>query len=65
MFTYRLLWADGSDAGDATYSADVQPGEIIHSVEAGKVVRLRVLDLVQPPKEGSGYAGLLLVSEEP
>lgn len=65
MFTYRLLWADGSDAGEASYGVDIQPGEIIHSVEAGIVVRLRVLELVRPPKEHSGYAGLLLVSKEP
>jgi hypothetical protein len=58
MFTYRLHLADGSDAGEATYSVMIKPGEIVH-IGGGR--RYRVLDLVPVEDEESKYVGLLQV----
>jgi hypothetical protein len=58
MFTYRLHLEDGSDAGDATYSVMIQPGE---EIMVGNGRRFRVLDLIPVENEDSPYVGLLLV----
>jgi hypothetical protein len=58
MFTYRLNLKDGSDAGVATYSVMVQPGE---EIVVGDGRRFRVLDLIPVENEDSPFVGLLLV----
>jgi len=60
MFTYRLNWADGEDAGEAAYAHYVNPGDEILTMQEGKLRALRVLDLVPVP-ENSAYDGLLRV----
>jgi hypothetical protein len=64
MFTYRLQWADGSDAGEATYAFYVNVGDEILISRGGKLIRMRVLDDVPMP-EGSPYDGLLRVEQLP
>lgn len=49
---------DGSDAGEATYSVMIQPGE---EILVGNGRRFRVLDLIPVENEGSPYVGLLQV----
>ena len=44
MFTYRLHLEDGFDAGEATYSVMIKPGEILLST--GR--RVRALSLISP-----------------
>jgi len=61
MFRYKLHWADGKDAGEAAYAYHVNPGDEILTLEAGKPLRLRVLDLVEVPEENSPYHALLRV----
>ena len=64
MFTYRLRWADGSDAGEATYGFYVNVGDEILISDGGKIRRLRVLgDL--PAPDGSPYDGVLKVEQLP
>lgn len=58
MFTYRLHLADGSDAGEATYSVMIRPGE---EILVGNGRRYRVLDLVPIENEELPFAGLLKV----
>jgi hypothetical protein len=58
MSTYRLHLADGSDAGEATYSVMVRPGE---EILVGNGRRYLVLDLVPVEDEGSKYVGFLQV----
>ena len=58
MFTYRLHFADGSDAGEATYSVMIKPGE---EIIVGNGRRLRVLDVVPIEDEDSPLVGLLQV----
>jgi hypothetical protein len=29
MFRYKLHWADGSEAGDASYAINIKPGDLI------------------------------------
>lgn len=58
MFTYRLHLADGSDAGQATYSVPIRLGDEIH---VGNGRRLRVLDVVPIDDEDSPFKGLLKV----
>jgi hypothetical protein len=59
MFRYRLHLEDGSDAGEATYSVMIRPGEEI-LLGAGK--RFRVLDVVPfEEKDESPFVGLLQV----
>ena len=59
MFTYRLHLADGSDAGEATYSVMIRRGE---EILVGNGRRFRVVDVV-PFEEGddSPFVGLLQV----
>jgi len=59
MFTYRLHFKDGSDAGEATYAMMIHPGDEIH-LGAGQ--RFRVLDC-RPVRRGRRVAvrGLLQV----
>jgi hypothetical protein len=60
MFTYRLHLEDGSDAGEATYSVMIRPGE---EILVGNGQRFRVLDVVTFEKEdGSPFVGLLKVA---
>jgi hypothetical protein len=58
VFRYRLLWADGDDAGEAEYAVYIRPDDIIHALDGSK---LRVLDLVVVSEEDSPYDGLLRV----
>jgi hypothetical protein len=46
MFTYRLHLEDGFDAGEATYSVMIKPGEILLSTGPGS--RVRALSLISP-----------------
>lgn len=47
LFTYRLWWAEGSDAGEAEYAVNIRPDDIF---DARGGSRLRVLDLVEAPE---------------
>ena len=58
MFTYRLHLADGSDAGEATYSIMIKPGE---EIVAGSNQRFRVVAVVPFEEEDSPLVGLLQV----
>lgn len=59
MFTYRLHLEDGSDAGEATYSVLIRPGE---EILVGNGRRFRVLDVVPFEEEDeSPFVGLLQV----
>jgi len=59
MFTYRLHFEDGSDAGEATYAVMVKPGE---EILVGNGRRFRVLDVVPFEEEDeSPFVGLLQV----
>jgi hypothetical protein len=58
MFTYRLHLEDGSEAGEATYSMMIRPGE---EIIAGNGSRFRVLDVVPFDDEESRFVGLLKV----
>jgi hypothetical protein len=59
MFTYLLHLADGSDAGEATYSVRIRPGE---EILVGTGRRLRVLDVVPfEDEDESPFVGLLQV----
>ena len=60
-FLYRLFLEDGTDVGEASYAVIIKPDELIH-VDGGR--RMRVLDLVAVPDEGSPYTGFLKVEEE-
>ena len=62
MFTYRLQWADGSDAGEATYGFYINVGDEILISDGGEIRRLRVLDALPAP-EGSPYDGTLRVEQ--
>jgi hypothetical protein len=63
MFTYRLQWADGSDAGEATYGFYVHVGDEILISDGGAIRRLRVLDALPAP-HGSPYDGVLRVEQQ-
>ena len=58
MFTYRLHLTYGSDAGEATYSVMIKPGE---EILVGNGRRFRVLDLVPIEEQDSRVVGLLQV----
>jgi hypothetical protein len=58
MFRYRLHYGDGSEAGDAAYADNVNPGDEL-MLGPGKFVR--VLDFVPVDEEGSPFVGLLKV----
>ena len=59
MFTYRLHFEDGSDAGEATYAVMVKPGE---EILVGNGRRFLVLDVVPFEEEDeSPFLGLLRV----
>jgi hypothetical protein len=62
VFTYRLQWADGSDAGEATYGFYVRVGDEVLISDGGEIRRLRVLDALPVP-QGSPYDGLLRVEQ--
>jgi len=62
MFTYRLQWADGSDAGEATYGFYVDVGDEILISDGGEIRRLRVLDALAVP-EGSPYDGMQRIEQ--
>jgi hypothetical protein len=59
VFTYRLHLADGSDAGEATYSVMIKPGE---EILVGNGRRFRVVDVVPFAEEDDPpLVGLLQV----
>jgi len=59
MFRYVLHFADGSDAGEATYAQMIHPGDEIH---LGAGTRYRVLDVVPFAEEHeSPFVGLLQI----
>ena len=58
MFRYKLHYADGSEAGDAAYADNVNPGSEI-MLGPGRFVRVPAIVPVE--EEGSPYAGLLQV----
>jgi hypothetical protein len=59
MFTYRLHLADGSDAGEATYSVMIKRGE---EILVGNGRHFRVVDVVPFEEEDdSPFVGLLQV----
>jgi hypothetical protein len=53
----RPHYQDGSEAGDAAYADNVNPGEEL-MLGPGKFVR--VLEFVPVDEDGSPYAGLLM-----
>jgi hypothetical protein len=56
MFTYRLHLEDGPEAGEATYSVMIRPGE---EILVGNGRRFRVLDVVPFEEEDeSRFVGL-------
>ena len=58
MFRYKLHDQDGSEAGDAAYADNVNPGDEL-MLGPGKFVR--VLEYVPVDVEGSPYTALLEV----
>ena len=59
MFTYRLHLADGSDAGEATYSVMIKRGE---EILVGNGRRFRVVDVVPfEDEDESPFVGMLKV----
>jgi len=56
MFRYKLHWADGSEAGEASYAMNINAGDLIW---AGDGRKLHVLDVVPVEEEDSPYTGLL------
>jgi hypothetical protein len=58
MFTYGLHLEDGSDAGEATYSVMIRPGE---EILVGNGRRFRVLDVVAFEEDDSPFVGPLQV----
>jgi hypothetical protein len=56
-YRYRMIWADGADAGERESSVPISPREILW-IGGGR--RLRVIDVL-PADEHSEYAGLLKV----
>ena len=36
MFMYRLHWVDAVDAGEAADAVNINPGDVIHSMQEGK-----------------------------
>ena len=51
MFRCKLHWADGSEAGDASYAINIKPGDLIWISQPNR--QLRVLDLVPVDEEDS------------
>jgi hypothetical protein len=45
MFRYKLHWANGSEAGDASYAINIKPGDLIWIPSPNR--QLRVLELVE------------------
>lgn len=59
MFTYQLHLEDGSDAGEATYSVQIRPGE---EILVGNGRRFRVLEVVpSEDEEEMSFVGMLKV----
>lgn len=58
MFRYRLYEADGTEAGEATYSLMIKPGEIVWASDKRKLL---VIDVVPTEEEDSPYVGMLMV----
>lgn len=59
MFTYQLHLEDGSDAGEATYSVQIRPGE---EILAGNGRRFHVLDVVPfEEEEEMSVVGMLKI----
>jgi hypothetical protein len=59
MFTYLLHLEDGSDAGEATYSVQIRPGE---EILVGNGRRFRVLDVVPSgDEEEMSFVGMLKI----
>ena len=54
MFRYTLRYEDGSEAGDAAYADNVNPGDEL-MLGPGKIVR--VLELVPVDDEGRRTSG--------
>ena len=61
MFRFKMHYEDGSEAGDAAYADNVNPGDEL-MLGPGKFVR--VIDIVPIEEEDSPYVGLLMVSGE-
>jgi hypothetical protein len=59
MFRYKLHWADGFEAGDASYAINIEPGDLIWIPQLNR--QLRVLDLVPVDEEDAPYKRLLKV----
>lgn len=60
MFRYKMHYPDGSEAGDAAYADNVNPGD---EVMLGPNRFVRVLEVVPiDDVEGSPYAALLKVT---
>lgn len=58
MFRYKVYFEDGSDAGDAAYADNINPGE---EILIGVGQRLRVLDVVPIDEDWLRFVGLLKV----
>jgi hypothetical protein len=58
MFRYKMHYEDGSEADDAAYADNVNPGDEL-MLGPGKFVR--VLNLVPVEEEDSPYVGMLRV----
>jgi hypothetical protein len=57
VFTYRLHLADGSDAGQATYSVPIKAGE---EIMVGNGRRYRVVDVVPFDQDDDGHVSKLM-----
>jgi hypothetical protein len=58
LFKYRLVWANGRDAGRAAYQADIRPGDTILTYR-GQWLRVRARGWIDEPD--SPYDGVLEV----
>jgi hypothetical protein len=58
VFRYKMHYEDGSEAGDAAYADNVNPGDEL-MLGPGKFVRM--LDVVRVDEEGAPFVRLLKV----
>jgi hypothetical protein len=58
LFRYKLVWADGKDAGRAAYQADIRPGDTILNYRGQWLCVLAHTPIYE---QDSPYDGLLQV----
>ena len=59
VFRYKLHWADGSEACDASYALNIKAGDLIWISRPNR--QLRVLDVLPVEENESPYVALLKV----